>query len=439
MTTQDRRRLLPRTDLVLADSRLVAAAQRLGRARVRLAVSDVLEQLRAAPPGEPPDAAAVAEAALRLLPQDASGVRPVLNATGVVVHTNLGRSSLSEAAVEALMAAAGYVDVEFDLQTGSRAPRGRSALAALRRAVPDAGDVHIVNNAAAGLLLTVAALAAGREVVISRGELIEIGDGFRLPDLVLAAGGRIHEVGTTNRTELADYLDALSPDSGCLLKVHPSNYRIEGFTRSVEVRDLAGHEVPLVVDVGSGLLEPDPRLPAEPDVRSALRAGADVVICSADKLLGGPQAGLVFGRSDVVARIRRHPLARAVRVDKLRLAALEASVAGPATPTRQALDADPAALRRRAEAVAQALADGTACDVVPSDGMAGGGGAPGVRLPGWAVALPAEYAAALRAGDPPVIGRVERGRCLLDLRCVPESSDATLIAAVRTVAASARG
>jgi L-seryl-tRNA(Ser) seleniumtransferase len=432
VTVSDPRRLLPRTDAVLADERLVAAAQRLGRARVKRAVVEHLEALRSRAVTQP-GAADVADAVLRALPAAATTLRRVVNATGVVLHTNLGRAPLSTAAVEALSIAAGYVDVEFDLGAGTRARRGRGTLAALRAAVPDAAAVHVVNNGAAALLLATMALADGREVVVSRGEMVEIGDGFRLPDLIASTGARLREVGTTNRARLEDYAAAVGADTGCILKVHPSNFRIEGFTRSVEVRDLATLGVPVVVDVGSGLLAPDPLLPGEPDVTSALRAGAAVVTCSGDKLLGGPQAGLLFGAAGVVERMRRHPLARALRVDKLTLAALEATVDGPASPTAAALHADPGELRQRCERLV-ALLGRIDAEVVASDGVVGGGGAPGVTLPGWAVALPEAYAEPLRRNDPPVVGRVERGRCLLDLRCVPADEDPTVLAAVRAVA-----
>ena len=431
MTVSDPRRLLPRTDAVLADERLVAAVQRLGRARVKRAVVEHLEALRSRTVTQP-DAADIADAVLRALPAAATTLRRVVNATGVVLHTNLGRAPLSAAAVEALSIAAGYVDVEFDLGAGTRARRGRGTLAALRAAVPDAAAVHVVNNGAAALLLATMTLAGGREVVVSRGEMVEIGDGFRLPDLIASTGARLREVGTTNRATLEDYAAAAGPETGCILKVHPSNFRIEGFTRSVEVRDLATLGVPVVVDVGSGLLAPDPLLPGEPDVTSALRAGAAVVTCSADKLLGGPQAGLLFGAAGVMERMRRHPLARALRVDKLTLAAIEATVDGPASPTAAALHADPVVLRQRCARLVELL-DGIDAELVASDGVVGGGGAPGVTLPGWAVALPEAYAEPLRRNDPPIVGRVERGRCLLDLRCVPADDDPTVVAAVRAV------
>jgi L-seryl-tRNA(Ser) seleniumtransferase len=424
----DPRRRVPRTDVAMADPALVAAVERLGPALVKAAVVAAQAHARA---GDIAPEQVVAYA-VSSLPDLLTTLRPVLNATGVVLHTNLGRAPLSAAAVEALRVAAGYVDVEFDVADGSRAQRGRGTLAALREAVPDAEDVLAVNNGAAALVLATTALAAGREVVVSRGEMVEIGDGFRLPDLILSTGARIREVGTTNRTHLRDYADAVGPDTGCVLKVHPSNFRVEGFTSEVGTAELAGLGAPLVVDIGSGLLAPHPLLPDEPDARTALRAGADLVTASGDKLLGGPQAGLLLGRGEVVKRLRRHPLARALRVDKLTLAAFEATLRGPQTPTWRALTADPDGLRTRCEALACALlAAGVPAEVVASDGAVGGGGAPGLGLPGWAVALPESYAPRLRAGRPCVVGRVERGRCLLDLRCIPGIDDERVLDAVR--------
>jgi L-seryl-tRNA(Ser) seleniumtransferase len=330
-----------------------------------------------------------------------------------------------------MAAAAGTVDVELDLATGRRSTRGRGTLAALLDVLPEAGGALVVNNGAAALVLATTALAAGREVVVSRGEMVEIGDGFRLPDLIASTGARLREVGTTNRTTVADYAAAVGPDTGCILKVHPSNFRVEGFTASVAVRDLAGLRVPVVHDIGSGLLRPHPLLPDEPDAASALAEGAAVVTCSGDKLLGGPQAGLVLGDATTVETLRRHPLARALRADKVTLAGLEATVRGPRPPVWTALEADPDRLRARCDALVAALPPGTGAAVVPADGVVGGGGAPGRPLPGWAVALPEACAAALRTLDRPVLARVERGRCLVDPRCVPESLDQALAAAVR--------
>ena len=425
MTSTDPRRRVPRTDVVLADPRLQAARAALGEATVREVVRTAQEQARA---GEI-EPEAVVDAAVAALPPRATSLQQVLNATGVVLHTNLGRAPLSEAALEAIGAAAGYVDVEYDVATGQRARRGRGTLAAIRAAVPAAEDVLVVNNGAAALVLATTALAAGREVVVSRGEMVEIGDGFRLPDLIASTGARLREVGTTNRTSQRDYAAAVGPDTGCILKVHPSNFRVEGFTAAVDVGGLRGLGVPVVADIGSGLLARDPLLPDEPDAASTLAAGADLVTCSGDKLLGGPQAGLVLGRGDLVERLRRHPLARALRVDKLTLAALEATVRGPITPTARYLHVDPAVLRRRTEALAAEVGG----EVVPSDGAVGGGGAPGLVLPGWALALPATLAGPLRAGDPTVVCRVERDRCLVDLRCVPESADPLLRKALEAV------
>ncbi|HEX6539490.1 MAG TPA: L-seryl-tRNA(Sec) selenium transferase [Candidatus Dormibacteraeota bacterium] len=424
-TATDPRRAVPPTDAVLADPRLAEPQQRLGRPLVRSAVREAQQRVR---DGELPPDAVVAHVVQRL-PAQATSLTPVINATGVVLHTNLGRAPLSAAASAAIVAASGYVDVEFDLETGARAARGRGTLGALRAALLDAGDVLVVNNGAAALLLAVTVLAQGRTVVWSRGEMVEIGDGFRLPDLVESTGARVREVGTTNRTVLEDYRGALDDDAGCILKVHPSNFRVSGFSASVSVRALSGLGVPLVVDVGSGLLRADPGLPGELDITTALRDGADVVTASGDKLLGGPQAGIMAGSAELITRMRRHPMARALRVDKLTLAALEATLVGPPPPAHAALTADVEWLRERCRALAAAI--GPVAEVVPSDGAAGGGSAPELPLPGWAVSLPERFAAALRRHRPPVVGRVERGACLLDLRCVPAEQDDVIVQAVR--------
>jgi L-seryl-tRNA(Ser) seleniumtransferase len=420
------RRSVPRTDRVLADPRLEAASALLGRGRVKEVVAAVQDRVRR---GEvAPEE--VADVAVADLPATASGLRTVLNATGVVLHTNLGRAPLSAAAVTAVIAASGHTDVELDLATGRRARRGRTAMEALAAAVPDAEAVHVVNNGAAALVLAATALAAGREIVVSRGELVEIGDGFRLPDLLVATGARLREVGTTNRTTLDDYAAAVGADTGFVLKVHPSNFVVRGFTSAVPVAELAALDVPVVADIGSGLLVRDPMLPDEPDAATTLRAGADLVTASGDKLLGGPQAGLLLGRTAIVERLRQHPLARALRVDKLTLAAFEATLRGPRHPTWQALHADPDRLRARVEWLRTAVGFG---EVMETQAVVGGGGAPGVTLPSWSLALPPEYARPLRLADPPIVGRVERDRLLLDLRCVPPESDGLIAEAVRRV------
>jgi L-seryl-tRNA(Ser) seleniumtransferase len=432
------RRRIPRTDALLADPRLTAAQHRLGRPLVKAAIARAQARARNAEI-EPEQ---VADAAVAELPPIAASLTPVINATGVIVHTNLGRAPLSAAAAAALQAAAGNCDVEFDLETGARSQRGKGALSALRAAVPGAQAAGVVNNNAAAIVLAATVLAAGREIVISRGELIEIGDRFRLPDLLTATGARLREVGTTNRTTAADYEAAIGPDTGFVLKVHPSNYRIEGFTSSVAVSDLAVLGVPVVHDIGSGLLAPHPLLPGEPDAATSLADGANLVTASGDKLLGGPQAGLLLGDADLVRRLLRHPLARALRVDKLTLAALEATLAGPPPPVSRALAASAASLSQRSERIVATLTrHSVAATVVDAEAAVGGGGAPGVTLASAAVALPADLAAPLRWGDavrrgeaPAVVGRVAQGLLLLDLRAVDPDDDDRLTAAVLTAA-----
>ncbi|HEY0226645.1 MAG TPA: L-seryl-tRNA(Sec) selenium transferase, partial [Mycobacterium sp.] len=312
MTQVDPRRLIPRTDQLLALPAVQRARTRLGETLVRAVVRDIQDAARRGEvaPDRVQDAVVESLAAHRT-----TTLRPVLNATGVVVHTNLGRAPLADSSVEALVAASGYVDVELDLATGTRSKRGTATREALLTACPAAEDALVVNNGAAALVLATTALASGREVVVSRGELIEIGAGFRLPDLIASTGARLREVGTTNRTHLKDYAEAIGPQTGCVLKVHQSNFRVEGFTAAVTVAELRAlttqRGVPLVVDLGSGLLAPDSLLPDEPDAASTLSDGADIVTASGDKLLGGPQAGIVLGRAEVVGQLARHPLARA--------------------------------------------------------------------------------------------------------------------------------
>ncbi|TYB41203.1 L-seryl-tRNA(Sec) selenium transferase [Actinomadura chibensis] len=428
---EDGRRRIARTDVLLAEPRLALAAGRLGRGVVKAAIGAAQRRARN---GEiPPDA--VADAAVAALPPTASGLRPVINATGVLLHTNLGRAPLSDAARDAAAMASGPTDVELDLETGRRARRGRSALDALLERVPKAEAAHVVNNGAAVLVLAASALAHGREIVISRGEMVEIGDGFRIPELLAATGARLREVGTTNRTTPGDYAEAIGAETGFILKVHPSNFLVTGFTRGADVAELAGLGVPVVADIGSGLLAPEPLLPDEPDATSMLKAGADLVTASGDKLLGGPQCGIALGRADLVRRLARHPLARALRVGKTTLAALEATLRGPATPTALALHADAGALRERADRLAARLRDaGVDARPVESEAAVGGGGAPGVVLPSAAVSLPEPYAARLRLGAPAVMGRVDDGRCLLDLRAVPPADDDAIERAVRSAA-----
>ncbi|MGZ4499256.1 MAG: L-seryl-tRNA(Sec) selenium transferase [Nocardioidaceae bacterium] len=426
----DPRRSTPRTDHVLADPRLAGPTAALGRALVKSAVVAALGRCRS---GEIAPSAVV-PTVLASLPATATSLRRVLNATGVVVHTNLGRAPLSPAAVTALTVAAGATDVEMSLATGRRAPRGAAALAALAAAVPAAGAVHVVNNGAAALALVTRGLAADRSVVVARGEMVEIGDGFRIPELVESMGATLREVGTTNRVSLADYQAAVDDSTAFVLKVHPSNFTVAGFTSSVPVSALATLPVPVVHDIGSGLLAPHPRLPAEPDATTSLRDGAALVTASGDKLLGGPQCGLLLGAADLVAALRRHPFARALRVDKLTLAALEATLTGPPPPVSAALAASAAGLMERAARIVAELGEEVPATAVRSTAAVGGGGAPDVALPSAAVALPPGLAGPLRTGPQPVVGHVENDRLLLDLVAVPPDADADLVEAVRLAA-----
>ena len=424
----DPRRFIPKMDEILQYPAVRTAQERSAPHKVRAIIDAVLADARS---GSLDPTRFQQELADRLESAQPYSLRRVINATGVIIHTNLGRAPLPPAAVDALAAAAGYTDVEMDLDSGQRSrDRGCGAVEDVLAACPGAEDALVVNNGASALLLATAALAPGKEVIISRGELIEIGAGFRLPELIESTATRLREVGATNRTHLADYERALGENTGAILKVHPSNFVISGFTSSVPVAELrALTDVPLIVDIGSGLLTPDAVLPEEPSASEALRDGADVVLFSGDKLLGGPQAGVLVGKKEAIAACKKHPLARAVRIDKLRLNALEASLAASSNAVQNALHIDAQRHRERTEKVAAAV-DGV---VVEHAGRVGGGGAPEVPLPGWAVALPEELARPLRLGEPPVVARVNQGRCLVDVRCVPESQDAELIAAIQAV------
>ncbi|MCG7259848.1 L-seryl-tRNA(Sec) selenium transferase [Corynebacterium aurimucosum] len=426
--TTDPRRFIPKMDEILQYPAVRTARERSAAHKVRAIIDAVLADARS---GLLAPSQIEEELAARLESAQPYSLRRVINATGVIIHTNLGRAPLPPAAVDALAAAAGYTDVEMDLDSGQRSrDRGRGAVEAVLAACPGAEDALVVNNGASALLLATAALAPGKEVIISRGELIEIGAGFRLPELIESTATRLREVGATNRTHVADYERALGENTGAILKVHPSNFLISGFTSSVPVAELrALTDVPLIVDIGSGLLHPDDALPEEPSASQALRDGADVVLFSGDKLLGGPQAGVLVGKKEAIAVCRKHPLARAVRIDKLRLNALEASLSTPSNAVQDALHIDPQRHLERTENVAAAVGG----EVVEHAGRVGGGGAPEVPLPGWAVALPEELARPLRLGEPPVVARVNQGRCLVDVRCVPESQDAELITAIQAV------
>jgi L-seryl-tRNA(Ser) seleniumtransferase len=348
----------------------------------------------------------------------APSLRRVLNATGVLIHTNLGRAPLAEEAIAHVVETArGYSNLELDLRDGTRGSR-QDHVAALLRRLTGAEAAIVVNNNAAALLLALAALAEGREVIVSRGELIEIGDGFRIPDVLARSGARLVEVGTTNRTRADDYERAISTDTAVLLRVHQSNFRMVGFTELPRIAELAAvarrHDLPLVDDLGSGVLD---YVPGEQTVGDSLAAGADLVCFSGDKLLGGPQAGIVVGRADLVEALRRHPLHRALRIDKLSLAALEGTLGLylEATPERipvlRALGEQDDTRHARAVRLAE-LVGGTVEETV---GRAGGGALPLAELGSWACAVEESLAEPLRAGDPPVLGIVRDGKLLLDV------------------------
>jgi L-seryl-tRNA(Ser) seleniumtransferase len=418
---------LPSVDALLGDERGAALADRHGRPATVEAIRAALAGARRR--GVADSSAELLSEAARLLGRPPS-LRPVLNATGVIVHTNLGRAPLPAVALErAAAVAAGYSNLEYDLDAGARGSR-HTHLGGILSELTGAEDGMAVNNNAAAVMLALAALAGGREVPISRGELIEVGDGFRIPDVLSQSGARLVEVGSTNRTRIGDYAAAIGPETGAVLRVHQSNFRMVGFTESPSLRELcalaAEHGVPVIDDLGSGQLIDLPDLADEPTARSSIEAGAAVVCFSGDKLLGGPQAGVIAGTAEAIARIRRHPLARAVRIDKLSLAALEATLElyrDPAralheVPVLRAVAEPAAAVRGRAARLAARLG-GT---VVETRARVGGGAVPLLELESFACALDGgdELAAALRAGDPPVVARVQEGRVLLDCRTLTD-------------------
>jgi L-seryl-tRNA(Ser) seleniumtransferase len=365
-------------------------------------------------------------------------LRRVLNATGVVVHTNLGRAPLAEEALARVAdAARGYSNLEYDLAEGARGSRQDHVAAILRR-LTGAEAALVVNNNAAAVLLALAALAEGREVVVSRGELIEIGDGFRIPEVLARSGARLVEVGTTNRTRAADYERAIGPETAVLLRVHQSNFRVVGFEerpRLEEVAAVAGrHGLPLVDDLGSGHVSARNSLllgQEEPTARESLASGADLVCFSGDKLLGGPQAGIVLGRAELVERLRRHPLQRALRIDKLALAALEGTLllhldAPERIPVLRMLGQGTETVRARAERLAAA----TSGEVEETVGRVGGGALPLAELPSFACAVEESLAGPLRTGEPPIVGVVRDGRLLLDCLTLTDEEAQEAAAAV---------
>jgi L-seryl-tRNA(Ser) seleniumtransferase len=415
-------------DLPSVDELAREAGDPLAVDAARAVIEQAREEIRAG--GDPGDLAARLREELSEVrrPQ----LRRVLNATGVVIHTNLGRAPLAEEALARVVEAGrGYSNLELDLGEGLRGSRQDHCAEILRR-LTGAEAALVVNNNAGAVLLALAALAEGREVVVSRGELIEIGDGFRIPDVLARSGARLVEVGTTNRTRAVDYERAIGPETAVLLRVHQSNFRVVGFEerpRLEEVAEVARkHGLPLVDDLGSGAIAP---VQAEPTAKESLAGGADLVCFSGDKLLGGPQAGIVLGRADLVESLRRHPLQRALRIDKLSLAALEGTLllhleAPERIPVLRTLAQDAATVRARAERLAAA----TGGEVEETVGRVGGGALPLAELPSCACAIEESLAEPLRAGEPPVVGVVRDGRLLLDCLTLTDEEAEEAAAAV---------
>jgi L-seryl-tRNA(Ser) seleniumtransferase len=451
-------RRLPAVDRVMGTQPLAGLSGRFPRVLLLEGAQQAVAELRCKilqDPGtaenldlSPSSAAARATEIVRA--KAAPSLRRVINATGVLLHTNLGRAPLSSSALAAVHSVAtSYSNLEFDLTSGSRGQRHTHVEGLLCR-LTGAEAATVVNNNAGALVLALAALAGGKEVIVSRGELVEIGGSFRVPEVMSASGCRLREVGTTNKTHLSDYEQAIGPETGLLLKVHTSNYRIVGFTAAVSSTDLvtlgAERNLPVLEDLGSGMLfDLSPfGLPREPTVSEAVASGLDAVTFSGDKLLGGPQAGLIVGRKWALDKIRRHPLARALRIDKMTLAALEATLrhyldheeALREIPVLRMLSLTSEETRSRclalAEGIAGAIGDAATVETVPDTSQVGGGALPLTELPGFAVALIPRYisvddlAARLREGTPPLVARIQEGRLLLNPRTLTREEEELL-------------
>ena len=446
-------RSLPAVDAVLRMPAAKTLVSRHGTKATTATVREVLERAREEIlAGKEPDSSeeAVLVVAEKIL--SGRGLRRVVNATGVILHTNLGRSVLSERAVEAaIRAATSYSNLEYDLNAGDRGSRYDHAVPLLKE-LTDAEDALVVNNCAAATLLALSAVVAEAsdapgepEVIVSRGQLIEIGGGFRIPEVLALSGVQLREVGTTNRTRLSDYEQAMNEDTRAILWVHPSNFEIQGFTESAGVAELVSLGLPVVADVGSGALLP---ISDEPKVDSAVRAGAALTLFSGDKLLGGPQAGIAVGETHLIGAMRRHPLARALRADKVCLAALEATLtaylegtAREELPTLKMLHAPAEEIKVKADLLAKEIAltaPNLAVDVAPSVARSGGGTLPLHEIPSYAVRLVDEtgdadaVAEKLRSADPPVVGRVGEKRIWLDVRTLLDGDEETILQAVST-------
>jgi L-seryl-tRNA(Ser) seleniumtransferase len=445
----DPRRILPSVGVLLESAELAPLLARAPRSLVVDAIRSVIDDARENPATSPNDVQEWARAVdRRLAVRERPSLRPVLNATGVVLHTNLGRAPLAAVALQAIVDNAGVAcNLEYDIERGERGSRYVHAVALLRE-LTGAEDAIVVNNCASALVLALNSLSAGREAIVSRGELIEIGGSFRVPDIMAKSGATLVEVGTTNRTHLADYREAVGESTGAIVKVHRSNFEVRGFVAEAELTELAPlartHSVPLLFDFGSGLLLSleEYGLRGEPTARDAVRDGATLVLMSGDKLLGGPQAGIILGDAQAIATCRKNPLARALRVDKLTLAALEATLALYREPQRAVreiptlamLTSPSANIGMRAEQVAARLrGNRVLCDVIESEASVGGGAFPTAHIPSHAIALSGnaeDLERRLRLGAHPVIGRIANGRLLLDLRSVPDAQDEPLARAV---------
>jgi len=455
-------RKLPAIDKLLSDPQLRDAGEDIPQSLVLEAAQKTIDALRQSILQHPdqtgtldlsiPGVAAEAAATARRLSEPS--LQPVINATGTLLHTNLGRAPLSDAALDAVIEVSrGYSNLEFDLEQGERGHRYQHLEDLLCR-LTGAEAATVVNNNAGAVLLALSAMASGKEAIVSRGELVEIGGAFRIPDVMAAGGVTLREVGTTNKTHLRDYRNAIGDETGLLLKVHTSNYRIVGFSSSVPASDLVGlgeeFGLPVLEDLGSGMLLDltDAGLPREPTVRETVAAGIDVVTFSGDKLLGGPQAGLIVGKRAAIETIRRHPLARALRIDKMTLAALDATLRCYLDPERalqqlpvlQMLQLPAQTLRRRCQSLATrirgALGDRADLTVIPETSRIGGGALPLTELPGYAVALSTtqmtadQLAAGLRRQQPPIVGRIQDDRLLLNPRTLQAKDTGKIVTAL---------
>ncbi len=457
--TQAEYRKLPSVDALLRRAEVAALLADFGPEQVADALRALLDESRAAiqKGGDAPDEAALIARLVEYLQQRSQpSLRGVINATGVIIHTNLGRAPLSTAARQAIQSAAtGYNNLEYDIDGGERGSRHTHARELLRQ-LTGAEDALVVNNNAGAVFLVLSALCVGKEVIISRGELVEIGGGFRIPDVLRQSGAKLVEVGTTNRTHPRDFAQAIGEETGALMRVHASNFQQIGFVTKPSLAELVqiAQSVewpgppPVIDDLGSGtLLDTAPfGLSPEPTVQQSIAAGADIVTFSGDKLLGAPQAGLIVGKAELIDSIRRHPLTRALRVDKLILAGLEATLqayrrgkAVEEIPVWQMIAASPESLRARAENWRERLAGaGLSAEVLSGQSTVGGGSLPGETLPTFLLALtpphPDATAARLRQANPPVVGRIQQERLLFDPRTVlPEQEEALLSALIAAV------